>query len=87
MIFIALTCRSVACISETDLDDELDDGADREELQHEVVTSVEEQAPLRGHRGRRLIIRAVELLALLKVSRGQTLFLAGVQLLHESMGT
>jgi hypothetical protein len=77
----------VTGVSETDFDDELDDGAHRQELKHEVVKRIKEQAPVRGHLGRCLEIGAEELLAHLEISGGQTLFLAGVQLLHERMGT
>jgi hypothetical protein len=60
----------VTGVSETDFDDELDDGAHRQELEHEVVKRIKEQAPVRGHLGRRLEIGAEELLANLEISRG-----------------
>jgi hypothetical protein len=46
----------VTGVSETDFDDELDDGANRQELKHEVVKRIKEQAPVRGHLGRCLEI-------------------------------
>ena len=77
----------MTCISETDFDDELDDGAHWQELKHEVIQSIDKEPPVRGHLGRRLVIWAEELLAHLEISGGQTLFLARVQLFHERMGT